>query len=291
MGVEGQKPIETPINKETVESVDTKKSMQGAKETDVAIKNTLAIVEKNIKNLENKMQGPKDVFDTNITEKTETIKKEINRIAKENNQEISYVWCIYDLVQKYWDTIDISKINSTWYSSINKWNKWYQENSEIKNSEKILLDLKWNQPILFSWNSFNVTNNNSAKNEEYEKNYSLLSTMPIKISENEFQKQNIEKEIEISKYEDINEEIQSILLNWLYWEGTTIVNWKDNSVVQSTQSESGYKEKEEFTSRNSITTSMIISNMEITPIKSENKEYGKYKIKASIYSPKKQTNE
>jgi len=291
MWVEGQKPIETPINKETVESVDTKKSMQGTKETDGNIKNTLSIVEKNIKGLENKMQGPKDVFDTTITEKTETIKKEINRIAKENNQEISYVSCIYDLVQKYGDTIDISKINSTWYSSVNDSKNWYQESSEIKNSEKLLLDLKWDKPVLLSWNNFNSIDSNNLTKDESEKNYSLLSTMPINISENEFEKQNIEKEIEIWKNEDINEEIQSILLNWLYSEGTTIVNWKDNSAIESKQVEGVYKEEEIFTSKNATNTNIIISNVEIIPIKSENKEYGKYKIKASIYSPKKQINE
>jgi len=291
MWVEGQKPIETPINKETVESVDTKKSMQGAKETDTGIKNTLSIVEKNIKNLENKMQGPKDVFDTNITEKTETIKKEINRIAKENNQEISYVWCIYDLVQKYWDTIDISKINSTWYSRVNEHKKWYKEYTNSKNNEALLSDIQWTKPILLSSNNLRYIRSEWAKGEEIQKDYNLCSTMPINISDNEFQKQDIEKDIYVSKDQDMDWQTHAILSKILFEEGTTIVNGKDNSIMESIQSENGYKERIELTSNYSINTWVIISNMEITPIKSENKEYVKYKIKASIYSPKKQTNE
>lgn len=252
---------------------------------DTEVKDTLLILNKKLQAMDTTMQGPQDSFDDALLNKIWLLEQTINTIAQQNNQEYSYVLSLYNILKEYGNTVDLTKINTMWIASLRSHTTWekYGEHIDSQNNNTLISILQWDTPILLSRTAHSVLQSDTIWNTytENDKFYSLVSTIPITISDDTFQRKEITTEIDITGITDPNEITTAILYKlsrlqsqWTWVAGTVV------SHIESSQKNNNMKEQSAFLSTSSNYNHNIISNLKTT------NNNGKITLQAILYIPK-----
>lgn len=283
MGIENNQQEKFLNNIENKESINDEINFSEIDNENNSIKQDLKIVENKIKNLK-KNNLPEDDFDETVLNTLGGLQKEMNRISQENNLEYSYVQFIYNLVQEYWENIDLNNMNTAWYSSLYDWEN-YEAN--IINNDKLISDISGDKPTLIFSNHNSVITSLEDYSEDWifnqqDKHYQIIWTAKRKIDSN-IQPKTIEKEIVIDEMDDIN---NTILYQIIYLAKSIKVTGKSKSTMAMDSSKNTWSETllQDYNTYQSLTISNLeIGDIKKIKVKGDKRDKWVVKIKFNLY--------